>query len=213
MARRAIAKPPRCWCATAAWRRIARGDVATEVAPPGCTVERGAFLMPGLVDAHVHLFLDGAPTDATTRRAPQETARRACRCGAGQRAPGPGLRRHPGARCGRPARHQPPHPRREPCRRRRLLPRPFRRAGRQAPEALRRLHGADVEDDAAIRESVAALARDNDEIKLILTGIIDFDAGAVTDEPQFSLDEAAWWSTPRAPMARHLRPLQRRARA
>jgi imidazolonepropionase-like amidohydrolase len=45
----------------------------------------------------------------------------------------------------------------------------------------------DVENEAAIRESVTRLAAENDEIKLILTGIIDFDAGAVTDEPQFDL--------------------------
>jgi len=43
----------------------------------------------------------------------------------------------------------------------------------------------DVDDAASIRDSVRRLAVDNDEIKLILTGIIDFDAGAVTDEPQF----------------------------
>jgi imidazolonepropionase-like amidohydrolase len=48
----------------------------------------------------------------------------------------------------------------------------------------------DVGDSESIRDSVRELARDNDEIKLILTGIIDFDAGAVTDEPQFTLDEA-----------------------
>jgi imidazolonepropionase-like amidohydrolase len=47
----------------------------------------------------------------------------------------------------------------------------------------------DVTDADSIRESVAALARSNDEIKLILTGIIDFEAGAVTDEPQFTLEE------------------------
>ena len=49
---------------------------------------------------------------------------------------------------------------------------------------------ADVGDGDSIRSSVRELARANDEIKLILTGIIDFDAGAVTDEPQFTLDEA-----------------------
>ena len=48
----------------------------------------------------------------------------------------------------------------------------------------------DVDDAQSIRESIRALAASNDEIKLILTGIIDFDAGAVTDEPQFTLEEA-----------------------
>ena len=49
---------------------------------------------------------------------------------------------------------------------------------------------ADVDDEACIRTSVRALAEANDEIKLILTGIIDFDAGRVTDEPQFDLQAA-----------------------
>ena len=48
----------------------------------------------------------------------------------------------------------------------------------------------DVDDEASIRSSVQRLACDNDEIKLILTGIIDFAAGAVTDEPQFSAEAA-----------------------
>jgi imidazolonepropionase-like amidohydrolase len=48
----------------------------------------------------------------------------------------------------------------------------------------------DVDDAQSIRDSVRALAVNNDEIKVILTGIIDFDAGAVTDEPQFTLEEA-----------------------
>jgi imidazolonepropionase-like amidohydrolase len=47
----------------------------------------------------------------------------------------------------------------------------------------------DIGNDASIRESVTQLAADNDEIKIILSGIINFDAGAVTDEPQFTLDE------------------------
>jgi imidazolonepropionase-like amidohydrolase len=38
---------------------------------------------------------------------------------------------------------------------------------------------------------VARLAQSSDEIKLILTGIIDFDAGAVTDEPQFTAEAAS----------------------
>ncbi len=49
---------------------------------------------------------------------------------------------------------------------------------------------SDVDDAASIRDSVTALAAANDEIKLILTGIIDFDAGAVTDEPQFDVAAA-----------------------
>ncbi len=171
--------------------RIARGDVATEVAPPGCTVERGAFLMPGLVDAHVHLFLDGAPTDATTRSAhlkkPLDGLVAAARASARQAlACGVTLVRDAGDR------HGINHRIREESR---VAGTDFCHVrsgglGVKRPKRYGAFMAKDVEDDAAIRESVAALARDNDEIKLILTGIINFDAGAVTDEPQFSLDEA-----------------------
>ncbi len=46
---------------------VAAGDHADALAAQGWPVERGAFLMPGLVDAHVHLFLDGASTDSKLR--------------------------------------------------------------------------------------------------------------------------------------------------
>ena len=39
---------------------VAAGDHAAALAEQGWPVERAAFVMPGLVDAHVHLFLDGA---------------------------------------------------------------------------------------------------------------------------------------------------------
>jgi imidazolonepropionase-like amidohydrolase len=171
--------------------QVARGDVATDVATPGCIVERGAFLMPGLVDAHVHLFLDGAPTDTPTRSAhlkktlddlvdaARASARQALACGVT-------LVRDAGDR------HGINHRIRDESR---VAGADFCHVrsgglGIKRPKRYGAFMARDVEDDAAIRESVAALARDSDEIKLILTGIIDFDAGAVTDEPQFSLDEA-----------------------
>ncbi|MCX7175287.1 MAG: amidohydrolase family protein, partial [Proteobacteria bacterium] len=46
---------------------IVPGDHGVDLSHRGMTVERGGFLMPGLVDAHVHLFLDGATTDGKTR--------------------------------------------------------------------------------------------------------------------------------------------------
>ena len=46
---------------------VMAGDHAQTLAAQGWPIERGAFLMPGLVDAHVHLFLDGAPTDQKLR--------------------------------------------------------------------------------------------------------------------------------------------------
>ena len=171
--------------------RIARGDVASELAPPGCKVERGAFLLPGLVDAHAHLFLDGAPTDAPTRSAhlkkPLDELVAAARASARQAlACGVTLVRDAGDR------HGINHRIRDESR---VAGADFCHVrsgglGVKRPKRYGAFMARDVEDDAAIRESVADLARDNDEIKLILTGIIDFDAGAVTDEPQFSLDAA-----------------------
>ncbi len=49
---------------------------------------------------------------------------------------------------------------------------------------------SDVGDDESIKQSVAQISSYQRRIKIILTGIIDFDAGAVTDEPQFTLAEA-----------------------
>jgi imidazolonepropionase-like amidohydrolase len=59
--------------------------------------------------------------------------------------------------------------------------------GVKRPKRYGAFMATDVEDAQAIESSVARLAGENDEIKLILTGIINFDAGAVTDEPQFDL--------------------------
>ena len=64
----------------------------------------------------------------------------------------------------------------------------------------------DVEDDGQHPQlRCAKLAADNDEIKLILTGIIDFDAGAVTDEPQFDARGGARsWSRRRSAHGRKI---------
>src|SRR5512137_1962565 len=72
---------------------ITPGDHARDLAAHGLPIMQGGFLMPGLVDAHVHLFLDGAPTDGPTRsvllkKSPEElteaarqSARQSLACG------------------------------------------------------------------------------------------------------------------------------------
>jgi len=173
---------------------IAAGDHGAALERRGLAVERGGFLMPGLVDAHAHLFLDGAPTDAKLRaehlKQPLDKLIDAARASARQaRACGVTLVRDAGDRHGINNR----------IRAEALsgtsaaggLPRV--RSGGLGVKRARR-YGAfmatDVSDEESIAQSVTRLAADNDEIKVILTGIIDFDAGAVTDAPQFTLAEA-----------------------
>ena len=170
---------------------VVAGDHAATLARQGVPVQRGAFLMPGLVDAHVHLFLDGATTDSTLRsqhlKQPLEALTNAARRSAAQ-----------ALACGVTAvrdggdRHGINHRLRDESRDPGSGLAQVRSVGLGVKRATR--YGAfmarDVGDDESIRSSVGELARANDEIKLILTGIIDFDAGAVTDEPQFTLDEA-----------------------
>ena len=170
---------------------IAAGDHGATLDAQGIPVHRGAFLMPGLMDAHVHLFLDGGPTDSAVRsahlkqpvaeltEAARRSARQALACGVT-------VVRDAGDRHGvnHVVRQEALDAAAGLCR--------VRSGGSGIKRAKR--YGAfmasDVSDLESIRQSVTELAKHNDEIKIILTGIIDFDAGAVTDEPQFTLDEA-----------------------
>ena len=170
---------------------VAAGDHAAALTQQGWTVERAAFLMPGLVDAHVHLFLDGATTDSKLRsehlKQPLNILTEAGRRAAAQALiHGVTTVRDGGDR------HGINHRLRAEARRPGSRLAQVRSVGLGVKRAKR--YGAfmatDVGDDDSIRSSVRELARANDEIKLILTGIIDFDAGAVTDEPQFTLEEA-----------------------
>lgn len=170
---------------------IVQGDFSGALAGRGAEVVAGGYLMPGLVDAHCHLFLDGSLLGAAARarhlnlppavllQTARDNARKAL-------ARGVTLVRDAGDRHGinnrirdeaKDAAGGLPH---------------VRSGGLGVKRAKR--YGAfmatDVLDADSIRRSVTELAAANDEIKVMLTGIIDFDAGAVTDEPQFTLDEA-----------------------
>lgn len=170
---------------------IVTGDHGNLLAAQGVQVERGGFLLPGLIDAHVHLFLDGGPTDGPTRSAHMkksvEELTEAARVSARQSlACGVTMVRDAGDKHGinNVVREEAKDAAADLCR--------VRSGGSGIKRAKR--YGAfmasDVSDDDSIRQSVTELSRINDEIKIILTGIIDFDAGAVTDEPQFTLEEA-----------------------
>lgn len=171
-------------------QQITPGDHAIDLAQRGISAERGAFLMPGLVDAHVHLFLDGAPTDGPTRSAhlkksvpeltdaARQSARQSLACGVT-------LVRDAGDR------HGINHCIRDEAAGSEDMAR-VRSGGLgvKRPKRYGTFMAMDVADNQSIQQSVAQLASASDEIKLILTGIIDFDAGAVTDEPQFDLPSA-----------------------
>jgi imidazolonepropionase-like amidohydrolase len=169
---------------------IASGDCRDNLSKQGLSVSRGGFLMPGLVDAHAHLFLDGAPTDGPTRsahlkksledltEAARQSARQSLACGVT-------LVRDAGDRHGINNRV-----RDEAAAGSSMARVRSGGLGVKRPKRYGAFMAMDVEDADGIRNSVKKLAADNDEIKLILTGIIDFDAGAVTDEPQFDLESA-----------------------
>ncbi|RTL52428.1 MAG: hypothetical protein EKK46_10760 [Rhodocyclaceae bacterium] len=170
---------------------ITSGNYGTVLAAQGIRVHQGAFLMPGLVDAHVHLFLDGGPTDGPTRSAHMkksvEELTEAARISARQSLSwGVTLVRDAGDK------HGINHVVRSEAVDATLGMSRVRSGGSGIKRAKR--YGAfmakDVDDNDSIRRSVTDLSLINDEIKIILTGIIDFDAGAVTDEPQFTLAEA-----------------------
>lgn len=65
---------------------VTTADHGAALAQRGLAVERGGLLMPGLVDGHVHLILDGALTNPNVRAAhlkePLELRGAAARTGA-----------------------------------------------------------------------------------------------------------------------------------
>jgi imidazolonepropionase-like amidohydrolase len=148
------------------------------------------FLMPGLVDGHVHLFLDGGERNFARRAAhlksdfasKMETAR--ANVAATLRA-GVSAVRDAGDRFGvntamRDAlagdtRH----------------PLTIRSSGigLKRPKRYGSFIARDLGQDETAGAAVADVARDSDDLKIILTGIIDFERGEVPGAPQFSVDE------------------------
>lgn len=168
---------------------IRAGDAAQELSSRGIPVHRTPFLSHGLVDAHVHLFLDGAPTDLAERSAHMkksveqliETGRASARASV---LHGVSMVRDAGDRHGvntavrteaEKAGSGLPHVRSGGL-------------GLRRPKRYGAFMAAEVTDEATIINTTIELARAHDEVKLILTGIIDFEKGAVTDEPQFDLE-------------------------
>lgn len=159
---------------------------AIQPVAPGTPLD-APFAMPTLVEAHAHLFLDGGVTDITERSAymkaelPEmmETARRSL---TQLRSAGVGLVRDVGDRYG--INHA---MRTETCGKGGIQVRScgiaLRRPGRYGG-----FMGREVADNDAILAAVDELAVASDDIKILLTGIIDFNKGLVPGTPQFDTD-------------------------
>jgi imidazolonepropionase-like amidohydrolase len=168
----------------------AAGDQGAALAAQGLKVDRVPFLMPGLVEAHSHLFLHGAELDGKIRAAHQKApvedlmgaARDHARATLGA---GITLVRDAGDKFG--VNHAMRALAVDPASGYPLIRSPG--LGVKRPNRYGAFMARDIATDDAIEPTIADIARTADDIKVILTGIIDFGKGAVTDEPQF--DEAA----------------------
>lgn len=159
---------------------ILRGEHAI-----GERVDRHAFVMPGLVEAHCHLFLNGGDLDLPRRaeylKAPLETMMQTARESIRRHtAHGVTLVRDAGDRYG--VNHRVRAEAAAACSVR-SAGIALRRPGRYGAFMAREI--ASIDDArAAVREAAA----DSDDLKIIQTGIIDFEAGAVKGDPQFDAD-------------------------
>ena len=173
-----------------------RGDVIDAISAGDFSKEndksrRAAFLMPGMVEAHSHLFLDGGELDLSKRAeyltAPREEMIKVGRKSVAQSlAAGITLIRDAGDIHGINLQlrnelkfNKSPQP-------------AIRAAGKAIRKANR--YGSfiarEVTDESEIENVVSEVAVHADDIKVLMTGIIDFKAGEVKGQPQFSLEEA-----------------------
>ena len=149
--------------------------------------ERAAFVMPGLVEAHAHLFLDGGELDFDKRNAylnaPKDEMLRVARENIGRNAAaGVTLLRDAGDRYGindaiRAEQGGGSVVVRSPG------------LGIKRPKRYGGFMARDIEAGGDVAPVVAQMATQADDIKIILTGIIDFAAGEVKGAPQFNEEE------------------------
>lgn len=159
----------------------AAADVTPDVEAP--------FVMPGLVEAHAHIFLDGSELDAKARAGyftadlpcMLDTARanvgKSTRCGVT-------LVRDAGDRYGvnhaiRDELAADP---------RALLALRSPGLGIKRPKRYGGFMARDIATTDEIAPTIDQMATGSDDIKIILTGIIDFEAGGVKGDPQFDRD-------------------------
>lgn len=148
-----------------------------------------AFLMPGLAEAHAHLFLDGGELDAARRgdflkSDREEMIAVGLRNAIAATAAGVTLVRDAGDRFGIN------HHLRNAAADDLSLP-AIRSPGRalRRPKRYGAFMAAEVDSADAICAFIADAATNADELKIILSDIIDFDVGDVVRPPQFDLDD------------------------
>ncbi len=165
--------------------RIVKSGLSEDQGKEGIPVNKAAFIMPGLVEAHSHLFLDGGLLDFNARNeylnASGEEMLTVARANiAANLAAGVTLVVDAGDRYG--VNHD------IRLESRSVMVRSagwaLRRAGRYGGFMAREV-GSRAEIASAIRE----ISTTADDLKVILTGIIDFKAGLVKGEPQFDREE------------------------
>ncbi|MCB1541716.1 MAG: amidohydrolase family protein [Rhodoblastus sp.] len=149
--------------------------------------QRAAFVMPGLVEAHAHIFLDGGELDFDKRNAylnaPKDEMLRVARENITRNAAaGVTLVRDAGDRYGindaiRAEQSGGSVVVRSPG------------LGIKRPKRYGGFMARDVEAGGDVVPVVADMAATADDIKIILTGIIDFAAGEVKGAPQFNEEE------------------------
>jgi imidazolonepropionase-like amidohydrolase len=164
-------------------------SIATHAADAQADIE-APFAMPGLVEAHAHLFLDGGELDLDKRNAylnagasdMMDVARanvaRSARAGIT-------LVRDAGDRYGIN------HAIRDELRHDKGASVTVRSPGLgvKRPKRYGGFMARDVEPDGDIDAIVDDMARTADDVKIILTGIIDFASGSVKGSPQFDEEE------------------------
>ena len=161
-------------------------SIAKGAADAGCDA-RAAFVMPGLVEAHAHLFLDGGELDFDKRNAylaaPKDEMLQVARENVARSlAAGVTLVRDAGDRYG-----VNDAIRAEQAGGKLRVRSPG--LGVKRPKRYGGFMARDIEAGDDVAAIVAGMAATADDIKIILTGIIDFVAGEVKGAPQFNEEE------------------------
>ncbi|TAK48206.1 MAG: hypothetical protein EPO23_09015 [Xanthobacteraceae bacterium] len=148
------------------------------------------FVMPGLVEAHAHIFLDGAELDGDKRgaylKADLPTMMATAHANLDKHTlAGVTLVRDAGDRYGVNKAIRDELRGRDDA----VISLRAPGLGIKRPKRYGAFMARDIVASSEIGPTVEDLARDGDDIKIILTGIIDFVAGTVKGEPQFNREE------------------------